>query len=301
MTQQDSTAAPQQGDATNTHGHNSPDGHSSPGGQPRPGGQSSPSAEAVVVNDPLFWAQCAPLLAALDAPELLFVCDFDGTIAEFNTDPMNVPVNQDAIAALKRLASTPGGEVVILSGRDFEGLRIVSGLEAPVRLVGSHGAEDGGAATELSEVQRARLDAVTADLEALCAKYPGSFVEHKPFHRVVHTRAVPEFEEEILTQAETMGQGLKQMRGKCIVEFSALATTKGTWVEDHRGDSRPVIYIGDDVTDEDAFGVLRVGDVGVKVGDGATAAGYRVGGVKDAAAFLQFCAAHRAAARADRG
>ncbi|PRQ11509.1 trehalose-phosphatase [Corynebacterium sp. 13CS0277] len=241
-----------------------------------------------------------PLNRALAADTLLFVCDFDGTIAEFSTDPMNVPVNADAIAALRRLGEHPDTEVVILSGRDYAGLKTVSGLSAPVRLVGSHGAEDGGPAGELTDAQRERLDAVTADLEALCARYPGSFVEHKPFHRVVHTRAVPEHEDTILAQAETMGQGLKHMRGKCIVEFSALATTKGTWVNDQRtamenatGHPVPVIYIGDDVTDEDAFSVLRAGDVGIKVGDGATAAAYRVDGVPEAARFLTYCARTR--------
>jgi len=37
-----------------------------------------------------------------------------------------------------------------------------------------------------------------------------------------------------------------------------------------------VLYIGDDVTDEDVFSDLRPGDLGCKVGDGPTAATQRV-------------------------
>ena len=47
-----------------------------------------------------------------------------------------------------------------------------------------------------------------------------------------------------------------------------------------------VVYFGDDVTDEDVFTVLTPTDVGVKVGEGATAARYRVEGPEQAAEAL---------------
>jgi trehalose 6-phosphate phosphatase len=37
-----------------------------------------------------------------------------------------------------------------------------------------------------------------------------------------------------------------------------------------------VVFVGDDVTDEHAFAILGTGDIGIKVGDGVTAAKYRV-------------------------
>jgi trehalose 6-phosphate phosphatase len=47
-----------------------------------------------------------------------------------------------------------------------------------------------------------------------------------------------------------------------------------------------VLYLGDDVTDEDAFRSLGPDDVTVKVGDGGTAARYRVSDPAAALALL---------------
>ena len=49
-----------------------------------------------------------------------------------------------------------------------------------------------------------------------------------------------------------------------------------------------VLFAGDDVTDEDAFAALSPadGDVTVKVGDGETAAGLRVGSPAEVAELL---------------
>ncbi len=66
--------------------------------------------------------------------------------------------------------------------------------------------------------------------------------------------------------------------GKDILEFAVRHVTKGDAVDrlrELRG-ADAVFFAGDDVTDEDAFAVLRDGDVGVKVGAGETRAGFRV-------------------------
>ncbi|MEI2703769.1 MAG: hypothetical protein V9E89_00560 [Ilumatobacteraceae bacterium] len=48
------------------------------------------------------------------------------------------------------------------------------------------------------------------------------------------------------------------------------------------------LFLGDDITDEDAFAVLGPDDVGVKVGDGATArTSHRVAGVSEVAELLE--------------
>jgi trehalose 6-phosphate phosphatase len=54
-----------------------------------------------------------------------------------------------------------------------------------------------------------------------------------------------------------------------------------------------VLFLGDDVTDETAFARLKSGDVGVKVGDGDTAAEFRVGAPEDVTALLEALLAAR--------
>ena len=74
--------------------------------------------------------------------------------------------------------------------------------------------------------------------------------------------------------------GVTTMRGKDVVELSVVEADKGTAVEALRGETgaAAVFFAGDDVTDENVLRRLwpSNGDVGVKVGEGETAAEFRV-------------------------
>jgi trehalose 6-phosphate phosphatase len=73
-----------------------------------------------------------------------------------------------------------------------------------------------------------------------------------------------------------------------VVEVGVVRADKGTALQALREElgADAVAYFGDDVTDEDAFRALGPDDVTVKVGEGATAARFRVDGPEDAAAAL---------------
>ncbi|MDY3126725.1 MAG: trehalose-phosphatase [Corynebacterium sp.] len=232
--------------------------------------------------------------AAARAERLLVVSDFDGTLAEFSTDIYNVPVNEDALAALHKLAGLPDTAVAILSGRHLEGLLQVMPLRSPVIIGASHGAETLGQSTAPTEKMLTFLDQVSAQLHELTKKYPGTFVEEKPFQRGFHTLALsqrdPQLAKKALADARQIPHdGFFQKDAKNIVEFSASPATKGSWIEAQRDllGATAVVFLGDDVTDEDGFQVLcGKDDISVKVGPGETAAKLRLPDIAAVAEFL---------------
>src|SRR5690606_9200827 len=72
--------------------------------------------------------------------------------------------------------------------------------------------------------------------------------------------------------------GVTVRRGKDVLEFSVLASTKADAI-DHLRDiaaAGAVLFAGDDVTDEDGSGTLTATDVGIKVGPPPTRARFCV-------------------------
>jgi len=69
--------------------------------------------------------------------------------------------------------------------------------------------------------------------------------------------------------------GIVVTPGKAVLDLAVTDMSKGLALDRMRGDAA-VFFAGDDVTDETVFARLRPGDVGVKVGEGDTAAAHRV-------------------------
>lgn len=239
--------------------------------------------------------QATALIEAVAATErLLVVSDFDGTLADFATDIYAVTPHPDSMKALTRLAHAPHTTVALLSGRHLEGLRRVAQVDDPFIFGGSHGAESSDSAENLTPAMADHLAAIEEQLQAIADQYPGTFIEVKPFQRVFHTRKLaqdnPLAAQEAFTLVSAIDPGdYPKTVGKGVVEFSATAATKGTWIQQRReiSDATAVIFIGDDTTDEHGLEVLnQPPDLGVKVGNGETAATLRVDGIDGAAKFF---------------
>ncbi len=246
----------------------------------------------------------AALSSSMDAlaatPLLLVACDFDGTLAPIVSDPAVAEPLPLAIEALSRLAAMPQTHVAIISGRALADLRTRVAALAGARLVGSHGAEcDGQDASPLSAEQGALLRRVLEWMNAQTG--PGLLVERKPASVALHYRNAARDVAHAVCEAIRNGparwDGVHTRCGKEVVELSVMSIGKGDALRHARYAlaAASVVFLGDDSTDEDAFAALETGDVGVKVGDGDTAARFRVADPEAVAALLQQLADRRGA------
>lgn len=235
------------------------------------------------------------LVSALDraaaTPSLLVTSDFDGTLAPIVNDPADARPLPAAAEALTALADLPATSVALISGRALAVLGELSGAPPAIHLVGSHGAEFATGFTH--DIDVALLDRITGELRTIADGRPGVTVETKPASVALHVRnASPDDGESALAAARAAAESWDAhvTAGKAVLEFAVLQTDKGEAVDILRAecDATAVVFLGDDVTDEKAFRRMRDGDVGVKVGQGETLAGYRIDAPDDVADVLAY-------------
>ncbi len=222
------------------------------------------------------------------ADDPLFFLDYDGTLAPIVDDPAEAHPHPDVPMLLERLeACYP---LWIITGRH---LRDVSAfLSLPLKGFGLHGAQEGtlGGAVESLMPDAARRAA--AQMREQVPMLEGLRVEDKEHAFAVHYRGAADAEAaraRLEEWAAACSEDLEAIWGKAVVELRPAALNKGTAVRRIAGEhpGRTPVYLGDDVTDEDAFEALGPDAVTVKVGPGDTAARYRLDGPEDVVAYLR--------------
>lgn len=224
--------------------------------------------------------------ALLIHPEIVLGIDFDGTLAPLVEHPDLAVPDPRAVDALHILAKREGVRLAVVSGRSHADLRERLGDVDGVVYIGEHGNDTGAMALPSEGIVSEMGDLV----DALAREIPGAVTERKTRSATFHYRTVPD---------EVSGPALEQIRewvrrhpevivieGKSVVELTIATRNKGDAIMELAG-HKPVIYIGDDTTDESVFAGLRPGDVGVKVGEGVTSAEFRVEDVAAVVAILE--------------
>jgi trehalose 6-phosphate phosphatase len=239
----------------------------------------------------------------------VLLLDFDGTLAEFNPDPAAPVLTPERWELLNRISREPGMTLGIVSGRRLDDLRARTRLPDHVYHAGLHGLEieiNGQRTThpDLSTAE-ARVEGLAACLRRLLDEFPEVFIEDKGASVAVHARRLPhEMYERIFARADVLavpwiaGGHVRRLEGNAVVEYLPnINGHKGEatkWITDsvEKKFSRRawVAYLGDDITDEDAFRAIECG-IGVLIGLRPTSATYKLDGIVDVDRFLRWLVA----------
>lgn len=246
--------------------------------------------------------RCIELRAWLTGhPRVLIGTDFDGTLAPLVGHADDARLPEAHRSALIRLMELPGVYVSVISGRSLAD--VSKRVNVPgILYAGNHGLEmmsaDGTVETAPgAEHSRTELEALLARLAPLVAEIPGVWIEDKHLTASVHYRLSPESEhlgiERLVTNAVHGAPGLCLRAGRFIWEIRPdIHWHKGSaliWHMHHSGvHAGAAVFMGDDLTDYDAFEVLSGGwsfFVGV---DAPSIASARLDTVDDTARLLEW-------------
>lgn len=215
---------------------------------------------------------------------LLLLTDYDGTLAELAPTPHEAVLTDAARDALRKVAALDRLTLGVVSGRRLSDVSERVG-PAPAYVAGLHGLEIEGrsAAFRHFALNTARpiIDKVAAEAAVHLSWCPGVLLENKTYALTCHVRLVPdELAESALGTFEAIAEPylevgtLRMLIGARAMELLPAADwNKGRaveWIRRHVsrriGHSVPVVYLGDDRTDEDAFTALSDDDFAIGVG-----------------------------------
>jgi trehalose 6-phosphate phosphatase len=214
-------------------------------------------------------------------PDAALFIDFDGTLVELAEQPDQVRVPDGLRPLLERLRRRLDRALAVITGRRLDA---IDALLAPLRLPGAgvHGVElriDG----ELQQPVVEGLAGVAARLKARFGRDSGLLVEDKGAAVALHYRHAPRRASEA---EHALREAVRDLRvdvvaGKFVFEARPRGVDKGKAVRELLRHApfagRLPLFVGDDVTDEDAITeVQMLGGIGIKVGAGPTAARYRL-------------------------
>lgn len=209
------------------------------------------------------------------APQAALLLDYDGTLAPFRPDRGKAEPFEGVRERLASIVEHGRTHVAIVTGRVANDLDALLRVRPRPEIWGSHGFEHwpSGQGVRAMRLGAAGQAVVDREFEWARAQGWGDRVERKPIGVAIHWRGLDDGARKRMRQAAEarwvvppVGFGLRPFDGG--LELRTMAATKARAVEGTKtilGARVPIAYLGDDVTDEDAFGALSGGDLSVLV------------------------------------
>ena len=235
--------------------------------------------------------------------KIILLLDYDGTIVPINSNPKYVSLPQRTKQLLDTLQNNPSVDLGIVSGRTLDDIK--GQISIPnIMYCGSHGFE-----WEIDGIRRSKeigeslsIVEIKDKLSPILQQFDGAFIEDKRFMLTIHYRMVSIHKQSkfrtivhnivhpyLDSRAITLTTGKKTIEVKPAINWD-----KGAFIDyllltnyDLTEESRGVIYIGDDVTDEDVFDHQRQ-VITIKVGTKISHAKYHLKNTNDTIRFLEW-------------
>lgn len=242
---------------------------------------------------------------------LFLLLDYDGTLSPIAGSPSLAILSKENKELLERLSKEPSCSLAIISGRSLEDIKNTVGLKGII-YVGNHGLEIEGPKIKFKSQVSPRLKSVirniAGDMQKRLSGVNGALIEDKGstlsiHYRLVDEKDIPAFEKILseVTGSYTLRDKIKVSPGKKVYEIKPpLKWDKGRvvlWLlarQQFISGEKEVfpIYIGDDLTDEDAFKVLKRKGLTIFIGKpGSSEANYYLKSTEEVARFLRLISA----------
>lgn len=232
-----------------------------------------------------FFNQWDSLKGKLRQKCLFLFLDYDGTLAPIAETPHKAIISKETRALLERLAEDKNCRVAVISGRGLRDIKERIGLKNII-YVGNHGLELEGPKIRfeapVSPRYKKALNAIKNNLSQKLAVFKGAMLEDKGLSLSLHYRradrkSIPQiktaFHEAVIVYL--VKNRIRIKPGKMVLEIRPpLEWDKGKmalWLLARQrftgGESGVLpLYVGDDITDEDAFKALKHTAVTIFIG-----------------------------------
>jgi trehalose-phosphatase len=238
---------------------------------------------------------------------ILLFLDYDGTLAPIAESPVLATLSNENKDLLKKISEEPDCGLAIISGRSLNDIKDTVGLKGII-YAGNHGLEIDGPNIKFENQISSRLKSIIKNIyEEMVGKFSkikGVLVENKGLTISVHYRLVAEkdiqefrsiFTE--ITDPHVVRDKIRIDSGKKVYEVKPpVKWDKGKVVlwflarqQFTSGEKNVLpVYIGDDLTDEDAFKALKKKGLTIFVGEpGNSEADYYLKNTEEVTKFLR--------------